>query len=71
MILKLLLISIVLMAVVMGLFSIRILLQKNGKFPNSHIGGNKNMARKGIFCASTQDKIANKDKRHILRDTLS
>ncbi len=59
------------MAVVMGLFSIRILLQKNGKFPNSHIGGNKNMARKGIFCASTQDKIANKDKRHILRDTLS
>ncbi|HKK68117.1 MAG TPA: hypothetical protein VJ946_07880 [Bacteroidales bacterium] len=71
MILKLLLISIILMAVVMALFGIRILFRKDGNFPNTHIGGNKHMARRGIYCASTQDKIANKDKRSILRDTLS
>lgn len=71
MILKILLISIVLMAGVMALLAIRILLQKDGKFPHTHIGGNRNMARRGIFCASTQDKIEQKDKRHILKDTLS
>ncbi|MGM0375174.1 MAG: hypothetical protein ACQEQ0_00160 [Bacteroidota bacterium] len=71
MILKILLLSIVLMAGVMALLAIRILLQKDGKFPHTHIGGNRNMARRGIFCASTQDKIEQKDKRHILKDTLS
>ncbi len=59
------------MAVITALLGIRILLQKDGKFPDTHIGGNRNMARKGIHCASTQDRIANKDKRSILRDTLS
>jgi hypothetical protein len=71
MILKLLLVTIVLMAAIMALFALGNFLRKDGKFLNSHIGGNRNMARKGIFCASTQDKIANKDKRHILKDTLS
>ncbi|WP_016778237.1 hypothetical protein [Anaerophaga thermohalophila] len=70
MILKLLVISVVLMAVITALMAIRILLKKNGHFPNTHIGGNKNMARRGIFCASTQDKIARKDRRHLLKDTL-
>ena len=71
MILKILLISIVLMAGIMALLAIRILLRKDGKFPHTHIGGNRDMARRGIFCASTQDKIEQKDKRHILKDTLS
>ena len=70
MILKLLIISVVLMGVITALMAIRILLKKNGHFPNTHIGGNKNMARRGIFCASAQDKIARKDRRHILKDTL-
>ena len=71
MILKILLLSIVLLAGVVALLAIRILLQKDGKFPHTHIGGNRDMARRGIFCASTQDKIEQKDKRHILKDTLS
>ena len=71
MILKILLISIVLMAGIMALLAIRILLQKDGKFPHTHVGGNPHMARRGIFCASTMDKIEQKDKRHILKDTLS
>jgi hypothetical protein len=71
MIIKLFLITIVLMAFITALFAIRILLKKNGQFPHTHVGGNRNMARRGIFCASTQDKIAQKDKRHILKSTLS
>lgn len=71
MILKLLLITIVLMAGITALLGIRILIQKGGKFPNTHIGGNRNMAKRGIYCANTQHKIASNDKRHILKDTLS
>ncbi|MCU4175717.1 hypothetical protein [Carboxylicivirga sp. N1Y90] len=48
------------MGIVFALMSIRILLQKNGKFPNSHIGGNKALNDKGIYCATTQDKMARK-----------
>ncbi|WP_010417177.1 hypothetical protein [Anaerophaga thermohalophila] len=71
MILKLLVISILLMAVITALMAIRILLKKNGHFPNIHIGGNRDMARRGIFCATTQDRIARKDRKHLLKDTLS
>ncbi len=57
----LLLLSIALMGIVFVLMSIRILLQKNGKFPNTHIGGNKALNDKGIYCATTQDKLARKE----------
>lgn len=57
---QVLVLSIFLMGIVFVLFSIRILLQKNGKFPNSHIGGNKALNDKGIQCATTQDKLARK-----------
>ncbi len=56
-----LLLSIVLMGIVFVLMAIRIILQKNGKFPNSHIGGNKALNEKGITCATTQDKLARKE----------
>lgn len=58
------------MAAIVGLFFLGNFLRKDGKFLNSHISGNKHMAGKGIYCATSQDKIANKDKRHILKDTL-
>ena len=64
----LLLLSIVLLGVIFILFAIRIILKKNGKFPHTHIGGNKEMARRGIFCASTVDKVEQKDRRHLLKE---
>ncbi len=59
------LLSIALMGIVFVLMSIRILLQKNGKFPNTHIGGNKALNEKGIYCATTQDKLARKEAFNI------
>jgi hypothetical protein len=55
-----LLISIILLAIAFALLGINILIRKNGKFPHIHIGGNKELAKRGIFCATTQDKIAQK-----------
>ncbi|MBS2097893.1 hypothetical protein [Carboxylicivirga linearis] len=56
-----LLLSIILMGIVFALMAIRVLLQKNGKFPNTHIGGNKALNSQGIYCATTQDKLARKE----------
>lgn len=57
---QLLLITIVLMGAVFALFSIKIILKKNGKFPNTHVGGNRELAKRGVYCANTQDKIEQK-----------
>lgn len=35
---------------------IGILLKKNGKFPDTHIGRNKAMRERGIDCANTTDR---------------
>lgn len=62
-----LLLSIALMGIIFVLFAIRIILQKNGKFPNSHVGNNKALNKRGIYCASTQDKLARKEAFNIKR----
>lgn len=44
------------------LMSIRVILEKNGRFPNTHIGNNKALRKQGIHCAKTQDWEASKKK---------
>jgi hypothetical protein len=58
MIWKVVLLSIVLMAIVALLMSVRILFKKNGKFPNLHIGANQELKKRGISCATSQDRDA-------------
>jgi hypothetical protein len=59
---KVLILSVIMMAIVAFLMSIKILFKKNGKFPNTHIGANKEMAKRGITCATSQDREARKKK---------
>lgn len=65
MVVKLILITIVLVAIVAFFLSLSIIFRSNGKFPNFHVGGNKQLTDKGIYCANTQDKLARKHKRAI------
>ncbi len=67
---KLLLISILLMGVIFFLFAIGMVFKKNGKFPNTHVGGNRALAKQGVFCATTQDRMARKDQRHLLKENV-
>lgn len=39
------------------LLGIRIFFFKGKGFPNTHIGGNKALQKKGIVCAQTMDKM--------------
>ncbi len=57
-ILIVLLATVVLVAIAMAGMAITILVKKGGKFPNTHVSGNKYLKRNGIYCSQTQDKLA-------------
>jgi hypothetical protein len=44
----------------MLLLSVSILLKKNGKFPNIHVGRNPAMRKRNIGCVEEQDREAQK-----------
>ncbi len=69
-ILKVFLVSIGLMAIVFAALGIKMLINKNGKFPNTHIGGNKEMIKRGIYCAQTWDRIEQKKAKKTLLKKL-
>ena len=58
MIIQTVLISTFLLLLAVLLLGFRIFFVKNGKFPNIHIGGSKELKEKGIACATTQDRDA-------------
>lgn len=56
-----LLLTLLIIAISFALLAITIIIKKNGRFPNIHIGGNKHMRKRGIKCAQSQDKDARRD----------
>ncbi len=51
-------ISLLAMALVVFLLSIGVILKKNGRFPSTHVGGNKAMQQRGISCHTSQHRDA-------------
>ena len=49
------LITIIIILACVVLLSVKILLKKDGKFPDTHIEGHKRMREKGIRCDASQD----------------
>ena len=66
---KTLLYTLLIIAISVALLSITIIIKKNGKFPNIHIGGNKNMRKRGIKCAQSQDRDARKENPMAVKET--
>lgn len=59
-IMTVILLTVVLMAMAIIGMAITILIKKGGKFPNTHVSGNKHLKRNGVYCWQTQDKLAQK-----------
>jgi len=53
MFLKLLILSIALILTAMIFLGIRMLLKRNGSFPDTHVGHNREMRKRGITCAKS------------------
>ena len=51
---------VILLLAAVALLSANILLKKNGKFPNIHVGSNPAMRKRGIGCVESQDRQAQK-----------
>jgi len=56
-VLKVILLAVGLMAFAIAGMAITILIKKGGKFPNTHVSGNKYLKRNGVYCSQTQDKL--------------
>ena len=52
-----LLFTVIILVISVVLLSIKVLLKKGGRFPNTHIEGNKGLRKKGIYCAKTEDRL--------------
>ena len=66
-ILKIILLSVVIMALVFVGLALQTLFKKGGTFPDTHIGSNKYMKENGVTCAQTFDKIEQAKARKELR----
>jgi len=55
MFLKLLLLSVVLVSIALLALGIKILITRGGRFPETHVGRNKELAKRGIKCAQSID----------------
>ncbi len=56
-VLKVILLAVGLMAFAIAGMAITILIKKGGKFPNTHVSGNRYLKRNGVYCSQTQDKL--------------
>ncbi len=56
-VIKVILLTVALVSIALLGLAARILLKKGGKFPNTHVGGNKYLKQNGIHCYQAQDRI--------------
>ena len=56
-VIKIVLLAVALLSLAMFGLATQILLKKGGKFPNTHVSGNRHLRKQGIACAQTQDRI--------------
>ena len=64
--LKVVIITIIAIAISIVLLAIRIIIQKDGKFSSEHISQNQRMRQDGIHCATSQDREARKKQQKKL-----
>ena len=71
-ILKLIGLSVALLALAMMGLGITMLIKRNGKFPETHVGHNKEMRKRKIYCAKTFDRMEqNKVRKELRRKSMA
>ena len=64
--LKTLLFTLIIVAISMAFFAIKILFKKNGRFPNTHVG--HSAAMRGITCVQTMDALERVENPHRINE---
>jgi len=55
---KIMLLSVLIIAICMALLSIKVIFKKNGKFSSQHVHDNPGLRKQGIHCVIDQDREA-------------
>ncbi len=63
-------ISAILLIIGVLILGFRIFFIKGGEFPNIHIGGNQALKSKGVHCATTQDREAQKKVKPLSNEDM-
>ena len=66
--LKLFLVCVLIIAICVIFLCTTIILKKNGRFPNTHVSGNKAMRERGIRCVQSQDLEMRIDNPHAVKE---
>ena len=51
-------VSLLFVSLAVVLLAVGVIFKKNGRFPNTHVGGNRAMRERGISCHTSQHKEA-------------
>ena len=68
--LKNILFNFLIVVIIIEILYVKILFTKNGKFPNTHVSGNKALRRKGIGCVQSQDREARQTNPHAIAERM-
>lgn len=60
---KLLLLTLLIVAVSVALLSVKVIIRKNGKFSSQHVHDNPGLRKLGIHCVMDQDREAREKNR--------
>ena len=63
-------VSAILLFIGVMILGFKIFFIKGGEFPNIHIGGSELLKSRGIHCATTQDRDAQKKQKHFINADL-
>lgn len=66
--LETLFITLILVALGVLLLGVKVFFVKGGRFPNSHVSGSKAMRERGIGCAQSQDRAAQRKRRFSIEE---
>lgn len=62
------LLILLIVAISVLLLGVKVFFVKNGRFPNSHVSGNKAMRQRGIGCVQSQDCEAQRKPRFSIEE---
>ncbi len=63
---KVILLTLIIVAVAVILLCVRVLLVKNGRFRSMHIGDSKAMRQRGIGCVQSEHRKLRREKKHTI-----
>jgi hypothetical protein len=63
-------ITMVIVGLSLLLLGVQTFFSKKKKFPHTHVGGNKALAKRGVYCVQTQDAMARRNPVSMKNDSL-